>query len=255
MTWNIFPSGADIGLHESTIASILFENTNLFWNYYHMGGGFSATNPGYHTFVISVMAFTGITGYLAQVLVTSFFSAITALCAFLIVRRVWSESAAFIVSFLVVFSGGDIAILCWGGYPNIIALMLIPVIFYVFFQRKNFSTCKYLILSSLLIGALFFTHLFSALVFTAITVFVFLGSVLLKRGYLTFYSISFLLPIGIGTLLAVPYLVGVAPMYFSSQGAITGAVSAIKQALLETRTVSTDLILISLLPVLLCFFA
>ncbi len=49
-TMNTFPPGADIGLHESVIKSITSGKTNFFWNNYHMGGGLSVTNPGYHIF-------------------------------------------------------------------------------------------------------------------------------------------------------------------------------------------------------------
>ena len=43
VTGNIFPPGADIGLHQSVINSILSPQTDFFYNYYHMGGGLSAT--------------------------------------------------------------------------------------------------------------------------------------------------------------------------------------------------------------------
>ena len=55
MTMNTFPPGADIGLHESVIKSIAVGRDGFFWNYYQMGGGVSATNPGYHIFVSYVV--------------------------------------------------------------------------------------------------------------------------------------------------------------------------------------------------------
>ncbi len=61
MTMNIYPPGADIGLHESVINSISSGKTNFFWNYYQMGGGISATNPGYHIFTAFVISMTGLT--------------------------------------------------------------------------------------------------------------------------------------------------------------------------------------------------
>ena len=40
MLWATFPPGADIGLHNSVIASItLGGNTNFFYDFYQMGGG------------------------------------------------------------------------------------------------------------------------------------------------------------------------------------------------------------------------
>ena len=81
----------------------------------------------------------------------------------------WNEKAAFIASFLVAFSSGDLAILVWGGYPNVATLMLIPTVFYLFLQRDKFSRNTYLTVTSILVGAMFLTHVFSAIVFTAIT--------------------------------------------------------------------------------------
>src|SRR3972149_10886661 len=170
MTFNTFPPGADIGLHESVIKSIAVGKEGFFWNYYQMGGGVSGTNPGYHIFVASVTAMTGVPDYLAHSLVASFFSALIVIVAFLFVRSAWSESASFIAAFLVAFSGGDIAILIWGGYPNVITLLLIPLVFYLFLQRSKFSLVTYLTLTSFLVGAMFLTHLFSAFIFAAITI-------------------------------------------------------------------------------------
>ncbi len=255
MTWNIFPSGADIGLHQSTINSIMVEKTSFFWNYYHMGGGLSATNPGYHIFVVAITAFTGATEIMAQVMVTTFFSSMVTLCTFLIVRRMWSESPAFIAAFLMVFSAGDIGMLSWGGYPNLIALTLIPLVFYLYLQRSKFALSAYLPVISLLIGVMFLTHVFSALIFVTITVCTFFASVLFSKrtGLSKSHIISWLSPIVFGVLLVLPYLVGIAPAYFSSQGAVTGAVSEMKQAVLETRIVPIEIISLSFIPVFLFF--
>ena len=58
-TMNIFPPGADIGLHESVIKSIMAPKPTFFYNYYHMGGGLSVTNPGYHIFSAFMITMTG----------------------------------------------------------------------------------------------------------------------------------------------------------------------------------------------------
>lgn len=91
LTMNTFPPGADIGLHESIIKSITSGKTNFFWNNYHMGGGLSVTNPGYHIFTAFMINMTGLPDYLAQALVASFFSAFIVVCAFLIVRQIWGD--------------------------------------------------------------------------------------------------------------------------------------------------------------------
>ena len=255
MTMNTFPPGADIGLHESIIKSITSGKTNFFWNNYHMDGGLSVTNPGYHIFAAFIIGMTGLPDYLAQALVASFFSAFIVLCAFLIVRRIWSELAGFIVTILAVFSASDIAILSWAGYPNIITLMLIPTVFYLFLQRSKFSSKSYLAVTSLLISAIFLTHLFSGFVFIAIAgLALFVAAVFSRKTGLTrkdaFY---WLMPIALGALLVSPYLVNIVPVYFGSQSAIIGTVSEMKQAVLETRLISLGIVCACLIPVFLFF--
>ena len=143
LTWQTFPPGSDIGLHESVINTITSGKTNFFENNYHMGGGTSATKPGYHIFVVALIALTGLPHYLSQALVAAMFSAITIICVFLIVKKAWSTTAGLIAAFLVVFSGGDAAMLSWGGYPNIVALMLMPTVFFLFLQKERLSSLAF----------------------------------------------------------------------------------------------------------------
>jgi hypothetical protein len=255
LTWNIYPPGADIGLHESVIKSITVGKTGFFRNFYHMGGGVSATNPGYHIFVVTIIAMTGAPDLFAQTIVASFFSALVVLCAFLFVKIAWSESTSFIVAFLVAFSGGDIAILIWGGYPNVITLFLIPAVFYLFLQRSKISSSIYLAMGSLMVGALFLTHVFSALVFVAITLVTLLVAAIFPRrtGISRSRAASGLLPIFFGALSVSPYLFGIVPVYFGTEGAIINATSAMKQAVLETGLVSMNVVYLSLIPVILFF--
>ena len=254
-TMNTFPPGADIGLHESVINSITSGKTNFFWNYYHMGGGLSVTNPGYHIFAAFIISMTGLPDYLAQALVASLFSALIVLCAFLITRQVWGELAAFVVAVLATFSVSDIVMLSWAGYPNIITLMLIPIVFYLFLQPSKLSSKSYLAVASILVSAIFLTHVFSAFVFVAITVFALLVCVVFskKTGLSKKQAISWLMPIVLGALLVSPYLVNIIPVYFSSEGTITGAVSETSQAILETRLIPLEIIGLSLISVFLFF--
>src|SRR3989337_80731 len=163
MNWATYPPGADIGLHESIINSItLSGNTNFLWNNYQMGGGLSLTFPGYHIFVSYIMLITGMPDYLVHSLVVSFFSSFIVLCAFLITRNVWRESTALIVAFLVAISRFDIEMLLWGGYPNVITLLLIPLTFYLYMQKDRFSKVPFLVSTSILAGSIFLTHSLSA---------------------------------------------------------------------------------------------
>ena len=256
-TMNIFPPGADIGLHESVIKSITAPKTTFFYNYYHMGGGLSVTNPGYHIFAAFIITMTGAPDYLVQAAVASLFSALLIACAFLIVRQVWGELAGFIVAVLVTFSASDIVMLNWAGYPNIVALALIPVLFYLFLQLSKISSKSYLVVASLIISALFLTHLFSALVFLAITlVAMVLGVLFSKRtGFGIKQAIFWLMPIVFGVLLVSPYLVNIVPVYFGSEGAITGTVAVMKQAVVETRLIPTVILCLSVVPIFLFIFS
>ena len=123
MLWEGFPPGADIGLHNSVIYSITGSgNVDFLYNFYHIGGGISLTFPGYHIFTAGVIMLTGLPEYVAHAAVVSLFSSLIVLCAFLITKRVWSTSAAYIVAFLAAISRFDIEMLMWAGYPNVITL-------------------------------------------------------------------------------------------------------------------------------------
>ncbi|MDR0372247.1 MAG: hypothetical protein LBI79_01595 [Nitrososphaerota archaeon] len=255
MTMHGYPPGADIGLHESVINSILAPKTSFFYNYYHMGGGLSATNPGYHIFTSFLISMTGAPDYLIQAVVASLFSTLIILCTFLVVRRGWGELAGFVVAVLITFSASDILMLSWAGYPNIVALALIPLLFYLFFEPVKLSQKNYLIAASLIVTALFLTHLFSAIVFLTITLFALIGNTVCSKSTgLTINKTTYwLLPIFTGVVLIAPYLVNIVPVYFGSEGAITGNVSVMKQAVVETRLVSTQILGLAILPLILFF--
>jgi len=254
LTWNSYPPGSDMGLHESVIKSIT-SGGGFFQNLYHMGGGVSATNPGFHIFVIAATAMTGMPDYLAQAVVASFFSSLIAAGAFLFVRTAWGKSTSLIAASLVAFSVSDIAILIWGGYPNVITLSLIPIIFYLFLQRSRFSTYTYLATTALLTGSIFLTHIFSALIFSTITLITLFAAALLggKAYRIRSQVADWLLPIFLGALIVSPYLFRAVPIYFGTEGTVTNAASAAKEALLETNLVSVDVVFLSLIPIFLFF--
>jgi hypothetical protein len=255
VTMNTYPPGADIGLHESVIASITSTKPSFFWNYYQMGGGLSATNPGYHIFTIFIISMTGLPDYLAQALVASFFSAFLVMCAFLIVRQVWSELAGFIAAVLISFSAADIIMLSWAGYPNIVALMLLAGVFYLFLHPSKLSSKSYVVVASILVSAIFLTHVFSGFIFVGITLFaLFVSGLFSKRtGITRRQASSWLVSIGGGLLLVSPYLFNVIPIYFGSTGTIIDASSQTSQAVLETRLAPLEIICLSLVPVFLFF--
>jgi hypothetical protein len=77
----------------------------------------------------------------------------------------WKDSAAFIVAFLVSISRFDIEMTLWGGYPNVVTLMLIPLTFYLYLQKDRFSLTPFLVSTSLSAGSIFLTHSLSAAIF------------------------------------------------------------------------------------------
>ncbi|MEM3000434.1 MAG: hypothetical protein QXX34_07930 [Candidatus Bathyarchaeia archaeon] len=244
MTWAGYPPGADIGLHQSLIKSItLSGNADFLWNRYQMGGGLSLTFPGYHIFVSYITLLTDIPDYMAHALIVSFLSSFIVLVAYLITRMVWMESTALIVAFLVAISRFDIEMLLWGGYPNVITLMLIPLIFYLFLQRSKFSLSEFLVAAALLSGAVFLTHSLSAIMFVGITFATVMLTFLFskKTGMPKRHLLLWIAPIFLGAALVSPFLVEVAPAYVHVNGeTFTGGISDIRQALLSTRVLPLE---------------
>ena len=252
MHWATYPPGADIGLHNSVIYSITQSgNTNFLWNDYQMGGGLSLTFPGYHIFVSYIIMLTGMPDYLAHSLVVSVFSSLIVLCAFLIVRTLMRESAALVVAFLVAISRFDIEMLLWGGYPNAITLMLIPLTFYLFLQRERFSLFPFLAATTILSASIFLTHSLSAVIFVIITfVTVVLASIFPKRiGVRRTNLLVWLLPLFLGAVLISPFLIQAVPAYLSNNAeTFASGVADIRLALLSTRTLPVELVI----PPLIC---
>jgi hypothetical protein len=253
MTMNGYPPGADIGLHESVINSILAPKTTFFHNYYHMGGGLSATNPGYHIFASFLISMTGAPSYLIQATAASLFSTLIILSAFMVVKLIWNEQAGLVVAALITFSASDILMLSWGGYPNIVALALIPLLFHLFLQPAKLSQKSYLAASALIVASLFLTHLYSAIVFSVIILCALLVSTIFSKSTkLTIKgAIYWLIPLFTGIVLVSPYLVNIIPVYFGSEAAITGNVTVMKQAVVETRTVPLQILGLAIIPIVL----
>jgi hypothetical protein len=238
MLWAGFPPGADIGLHNSVIYSIINTGpTNFLYNHYHIGGGVSLTFPGYHIFTAGAMMLTGLPEYLTHVIVVCFFSSLTVICIFLITKKSWSTSAALIAAFLATISRFDLEMLLWAGYPNIITLMLIPLTFYLYMQKNRFSKIPFLVSTSILVASLFLTHSLSVAMFGGITVAVALFVVLYPKKFESTRktALYWLLSIALGVVLVLPFLVQAIPTYLSQYGSseITGATLAARILPLE----------------------
>lgn len=240
MLWNYFPPGADIGLHNSVIYSITGQgNTNFMYNFYQMGGGTSLTFPGYHIFASSIMMMTGMPEYFAQATIVALFSSLLVLCAFLITRKVWTEPAAYVVAFLVAISRFDIEMTLWGGYPNVITLLLIPLTFYLYLEKDRFSKMPFLVSTSILAGSIFLTHSLSAAIFVGVTVLTVLFVLVSPKTFGTSRKTGFywLLPIVLGVILVSPFLASAVPTYLHDNSSAPGVsgVNDINSAILSTR--------------------
>jgi len=221
LLWSGFPPGADIGLHNSVIYSITGSgNTDFLYNYYHIGGGVSLTFPGYHIFTAGVMLFTGLPEYVAHAAVVSLFSALIVLCTFLITKRVFSVSAAYIVAFLAAISRFDIEMLTWAGYPNVITLMLIPLTYYLYLEKDRFTKVPFFVSTSILAGSIFLTHSLSSAMFIGILTPVILFVLLWPKAMGTQRKtvLYWVLPMVFGALLVSPFLIQAVPTYLAQYG-------------------------------------
>ncbi len=247
MFWNNYPPGADIGLHNSVIHSITGSgNTNFLYNFYQMGGGISLTFPGYHIFASGVIMMTGMPEYVAQAVVVALFSSLIVLCAFLITKSIWTESAAYIVAFLVAISRFDIEMTLWGGYPNVITLMLIPLTFYLYLQKDRFSLTPFLVSTSILAGSIFLTHSLSAAIFVGVTVITVLFVFVSPKTFGTHRKtgLYWVLPLIIGAILVLPFLTTAVSNYLSDNSSAPGVkgVSDINSAILSTRILPLEFV-------------
>ena len=248
MFWNNYPPGADIGLHNSVIHSISGSgNTNFLYNAYQMGGGTSVTFPGYHIFASSMIMMTGMPEYWAHSVIVALFSSLIVLCAFLITKSVWKESAAFIIAFLVAISRFDIEMLLWGGYPNVITLLLIPLIFYLYLQKDRFSLTPFLVSTSILAGSIFLTHSLSAAIFFGVTFITVLFVLISPKTFGSSRKTGFywLIPIVIGVILVSPFLANAVPIYLRENSSAPGVqgVNDITAAVLSTRILALEVVL------------
>jgi hypothetical protein len=233
-----YPPGADIGFHASVINSITKSgNTNFLWNYFQMGGEIELEFPGFHIFTSAIILFTGLPIYVASALVASTFSSLIVLAVFLVTRVAWNETAAFIVAVLVLFSRWDLDVLCWGGYPNIIALSMIPIAFYMLIKKDKLSKTSYITATSLVVASLFLSHSLSAVIFMGITIIAMVFVLVFPKAFQTprISILYWIIPILIGLILVSPFLATAIPIYLN-QSTILNGTPAVAQALLEYRS-------------------
>ncbi len=133
----------------------------------------------------------------------------------------------------------DIEMTLWGGYPNVITLLLIPLTFYLFLQKDRFSKTPFLVSTSILAGSIFLTHSLSAAIFVGVTVLTVLFVFVSPKTFGTSRKTGFywLLPIVLGVILVSPFLASAVPTYLHDNSSAPGVsgVNDINSAILSTR--------------------
>jgi len=242
---NEYPPSSDIGFHSSIINLILDDGKLPLRNPYHMGGEPLATPPGYHLFASFIIFFTGMPLLIAQLLISAFFSSLAVFPTYLLSKKIWrSNSAGFLATFFVTVSSLSLEMLGWGGYPNVISLTLILIIFYLFLKNTDHPHNFNLFTAALLFGSLILTHLFSLFVlFPIIILYVsllLLGKASKLAGTNSLNAIRFFFTsTALGTLFASPWLLRVSGFYLDmfSEGAFWGGMQENRNLILMNRYV------------------
>jgi len=249
---NESPPSSDIGFHSSIINLILDDGKLPLWNPYHMGGEPLATPPGYHLFASFIAFFTGMPLLVAQPLIAALFSSFAVFPMYLISKKIWrSNGAGFLAAFFVTVSSLSLEMLGWGGYPNVISLTLILIIFYLFLKDTDHSHNFNLFTAALLFGSLILTHLFSLFVLFPIIILsislLLIGKTLKLAGTNSLNAIRFFFTsTALGTLFASPWLLRVSSFYLGmfSEGAFWGGMQENRNLILLNRYVDIKILVL-----------
>ena len=133
-------------------------------------------------------------------------------------------------------------------------IYLIPLTFYLYLQKDRFSLTPFLVSTSILVGSIFLTHSLSAGIFVGVTfVTVFFVLVSPKSLALQEKPVSYwLLPIVLGAILVLPFLLNAVPTYLPDNSSAPGVqgVSDITSAILTTRILPLEFVFPLLLIIL-----
>jgi hypothetical protein len=242
---NEYPPSADIGLHNNIIILILDEGKLPLWNPFHMGGEPLTNPPGYHFFASLIVLFTGMPLLVAQTLIAALFSSFAVFPTYLVSKKIWrSSGAGFLSAFLVTVSGLSLEMLGWGGYPNVISLALIVIIFCLFLRNADNPHRFNLLTAALICGGLILTHPFS--LFVLFSVLVAYISLLLIGKALKLWETNnlnairfFFMSAVFGALFAFPWLLRVSSFYLGmlSEGVFLGGMEENRNLILINRYV------------------
>jgi len=225
-----------------------------------MGGEPLATPPGYHLFASLIVFLTGMPLLVAQLLIAAFFSSFAVFPTYLLSKKIWrNTSAGFLAAFFVTVSSLSLEMLGWGGYPNVISLTLILIVFYLFLKDTDHLHNFNLFTAALLLGSLILTHLFSLFVLFPIIILyislLLIGKTLKLAGTSSLNAIRFFFTsTALGTLFASPWLLRVSGFYFDmfSEGAFWGGMQENRNLILINRYVDIKILVLiaAVLPTL-----
>ena len=249
---NEYPPSSDIGFHSSIINLILDEGKLPLWNPYHMGGESLATPPGYHLFASFIVFFTGMPLLVAQTLISAFFSSFAVFPAYLVSKKIWrSSGAGFLSAFFVTVSSLSLEMLGWGGYPNVISLTLVLIIFYLLLKDTDHPHHFNLFTAALLFGSLILTHLFSLFVLFPVLILyislLLIGKALKLAGTTSLNAIRFFfISVALGILFVSPWLLRVSGFYLGmfSEGAFLGGMEENRNLILINRYVDIKILVL-----------
>jgi hypothetical protein len=226
-----------------------------------MGGEPLTNQPGYHLFASFIVIFTGMPILAAQMLIAAFFSSFAVFPAYLFSKKIWrNNSAGFLAAFFVAVSSLSLEMLGWGGYPNVISLLLISIIFYLFLKNNEQPYRSNFFVAALLFGSLLFTHLLSFFVLFSVlilyTILLFVSNALTHtRTKSLKITRLFLISTALGALFVSPWLLRVSSFYLdmASKGVFLGGMEENRTLILTYRSIDISILILSGAVVLMFF--
>jgi hypothetical protein len=249
---NEYPPSTDIGLHSNIINLIIDDGKLPTWNPYHMGGEPLTNTPGFYLFASIIIFFTGMPLLVAQALIAAFFSSFAIFPTYLFAKKIWrSKGAGFLAALFVAVSSLSLEMLGWGGYPNVVSLVLIAIVFYLFLENTSQPCILKLLVTALLVGGIIITHLLSFFVlFSVLTLYIILllvGKALRLKELKSLNATLFLASVILGALIVSPWLLTVFRFYFdmATKGVFFGGIEENRSLTLTNRSVDVSILVFS----------
>ncbi len=230
-----------------------------------MGGEPLITPPGFHFFVSILILLAGMPLLFAQLITAAFFSSFIVIPAYLISRRIWRNySEGLLAAVFSAISALSLEMISWGGYTNVLSLVLIVLIFYLFLRYLDQPNRFYLLMGILFFGSLIITHTFTLFVFFPILILYFVLLLIGKCQKIKEMKILdtlrfFLASVALGILAVLPWILRVLSFYIgaSAEGVLLGGLEDNRNLILANRSVSPLILtlIIVLIPIFFMFKA